>query len=494
VTQPDGNGGTKTTSYVYDADGNRLVTRTDTDTTLFLGGTEVTLTKGSTEPKATRYYDLGGGNQAIRTDDNKVSFLIADHNGTAQLAIDADDLTLQKRWSTPFGGARGTAPAHWPGQKDFVGGTKDKTTGDVHLGARDYDPTTGRFLSVDPVLDLQDPQQFNAYAYSNSSPVTRSDPTGLESCYPDDSCTQKTIETINKKAKETDVGEKGASGTGHSPGGSGSLPVGRSADGQPTINGIRVPKYKELSFYMALDEKTDTYAYRFQQWVYNACSSSPGPIGKWVGFCKTASKAGLLGETQNDPLGITANIHCVTGHGDCTEAVVGDLLTVASWGLGRVAASARFLSIAGKEGSASAKILRAVGAICSFSPDTRVLLKDGRTKAIAKIKPGDKVEAGNPKTGKPVGARRTTARLVHRDDDLIDLTIRVGKGHAATLHTTSRHPFWDDTKRAWVPAGELTPGHSLNTPNGHHARLISVTPRHGEAAMYNLTVEQLHTY
>jgi RHS repeat-associated protein len=62
--------------------------------------------------------------------------------------------------------------------KGFVGGTKDPT-GLTHLGAREYDPATGRFISVDPIQDLTDAQQWNGYSYANNSPVTRSDPTGL---------------------------------------------------------------------------------------------------------------------------------------------------------------------------------------------------------------------------------------------------------------------------------------------------------------------------
>uniref|UniRef100_UPI00069648FD RHS repeat domain-containing protein n=1 Tax=Streptomyces odonnellii TaxID=1417980 RepID=UPI00069648FD len=179
VTEPDGKGGTRTTSYVYDVDGNRLLQRTDAETTLYLGASEIVLTKGATKAKATRYYDLGGA-QAIRTDDNKVSFILPDHLGTGQLAVDASTLGLQQRRTTPFGAARGVAqPSAWPGSKGFVGGTVDRSTGLTHLGAREYDPSTGRFISADPVMDLADPQQINGYAYADNNPTTYSDPTGL---------------------------------------------------------------------------------------------------------------------------------------------------------------------------------------------------------------------------------------------------------------------------------------------------------------------------
>lgn len=60
-----------------------------------------------------------------------------------------------------------------------MGGTLDETTDLTHLGAREYDPSTGRLVSVDPILDLTDPQQTHGYTYGNNNPVSSSDPTGL---------------------------------------------------------------------------------------------------------------------------------------------------------------------------------------------------------------------------------------------------------------------------------------------------------------------------
>nr|WSX74755.1 RHS repeat-associated core domain-containing protein [Streptomyces sp. NBC_00899] len=178
VTTDDG----KSTAYVYDADGNRLIERTGSGSTLYLGGTEVTVATGSTTPHATRYYDLGDGNQAMRTDDNTVYFLVADGQGTGQLQINSTGLAMQQRRTTPFGQVRGTAPAGWSGDRGFVGGVNDAGTGLTHLGARDYDPATGRFTSVDPQIDSSDPQSLNGYAYAGNDPVTQTDPTGLYTC------------------------------------------------------------------------------------------------------------------------------------------------------------------------------------------------------------------------------------------------------------------------------------------------------------------------
>ncbi|MBG0831673.1 hypothetical protein HS041_28490 [Planomonospora sp. ID67723] len=167
--------GSKTTSYLYDATGSRLIRRDGTTVTLYLpNGLEL---KKATVVSATRYYNHAGQAIAMRTSTGGVSFLAPDHQGTGQLSINANTQNVSLRRTLPFGGLRGSSGL-WPGERGFVGGTND-STGLTHLGAREYDPATGRFISVDPIMDLADPQQIHGYTYANNNPVTFSDPTGL---------------------------------------------------------------------------------------------------------------------------------------------------------------------------------------------------------------------------------------------------------------------------------------------------------------------------
>src|SRR5437764_486661 len=111
---------------------------------------------------------------------SRVAWLSSAAQGTAQISIAATTQEVSIRRQTPFGAPR-TGTGTWPSTMDkgFVGGTVDNTTL-VHLGAREYDPGTGRFISRDPIVDTTQPQQMNGYSYANNSPVTLSDPTGKE--------------------------------------------------------------------------------------------------------------------------------------------------------------------------------------------------------------------------------------------------------------------------------------------------------------------------
>lgn len=75
-----------------------------------------------------------------------------------------------------------------PGSRGFVGGVKNDATGLTRLGAREYDPLLGTFISVDPVIDPMNPQQLTAYPYASHSPATLTDPSGLIADYDDCRC------------------------------------------------------------------------------------------------------------------------------------------------------------------------------------------------------------------------------------------------------------------------------------------------------------------
>jgi RHS repeat-associated protein len=107
-----------------------------------------------------------------------LKWVAANHQGSSTVQLDPNTLATTRRMFMPYGEPRGNQPPAWLGSKGYVDGTKDDT-GLTHLGAREYDPTLGRFVSVDPIMDLTSPQQWHGYSYSSGSPVTFSDPTGL---------------------------------------------------------------------------------------------------------------------------------------------------------------------------------------------------------------------------------------------------------------------------------------------------------------------------
>ncbi|WP_371519762.1 RHS repeat-associated core domain-containing protein [Kitasatospora sp. NBC_01300] len=174
--------GSAVTTYVYDADGNQLIRRNPGKVTVNLGGgDELTYDTGTKTSTGTRYYSIPGGITLVRESPTKLTYQFADHHGTNTLSIGRDSLVETRRPTDPFGAPRGTTSSTtaWAGDKGYVGGLKDDATGFTNLGARQYQPSTGRFLSPDPILAQPDPQQWNAYAYAHNNPVNRSDGTGL---------------------------------------------------------------------------------------------------------------------------------------------------------------------------------------------------------------------------------------------------------------------------------------------------------------------------
>jgi len=176
-----------TSSFVYDADGNVLLQKDPGTTVLYLPGEQLTLNTSTSTVTGARYAVLPGGGTVVRTGTGtNYSFEIAaDEHGTNTLALDHTAQTPTWRQYTPYGAPRGTTTT-WIDNRGFLNKPSDSTTGLTLVGARQYDPATGRFVSLDPVLETSDPQALNGYGYTDGNPVNQTDPTGLRACL--DSC------------------------------------------------------------------------------------------------------------------------------------------------------------------------------------------------------------------------------------------------------------------------------------------------------------------
>jgi len=169
-----------TTKYVYDADGSQLVRRDPGKTTVFLPGQELTRDTTTGTVVGTRYYTHDGATIAMRVGNTNPKFVVSDQHGTAQVLIDAESHAVTRRTMDPYGNPLGAGEGGaWPGGRGFLDKPTSTVTGLTDVGARKYDTTTGRFTSVDPLLDPSSPESWTGYTYANNNPTTFADPTGL---------------------------------------------------------------------------------------------------------------------------------------------------------------------------------------------------------------------------------------------------------------------------------------------------------------------------
>ncbi|GHI26602.1 hypothetical protein Shyd_79730 [Streptomyces hydrogenans] len=525
VTKPVEGAPDDVTEYLYDADGNRLIARTAKETTLYLGASRVTLAKGATTAKVTRVADLGEGHQAVIEDDRSVSFTLADHLGTGELSIKAANQQLTQRRPLPFGGVRGTAPATWPGAQGFVGGEDDSSsTGLQHLGAREYDPALGRFISVDPLLAPTDPQSLNGYAYANNSPLTYSDPDGLRCIHgspgggPDGICAgvpgdtdgvidgtsnncptsatscNQTAAVMAEEAKRSGTyGKKRTQTYGQKP-----IVIVAKND-SITIQGVYIPTQTELAEVFPYYSDRISYESNLQRWARAMHCGGLAQAGS--NFCQAIAKLGWFGPTDGpgilEILGVDDYVGCYQGNsGACKAAAIDASISIGTGLLGKgVKVVGKAIKAGLKKGDMAPIKCLVSQASHSFTPGTRVLMADGTTKAIEDIEVGDLIMVTDPETGR-TSTRKVVATILTEDDkDFVDLTIAGEKAPAGeVLTTTTTHPFWSLLDHAWVKAGSLTPGTTLRTPDGGMATVERTRSYEKRQRTYDLTVEEIHTY
>lgn len=134
----------------------------------------------------------------------------------------------------------------------------------------------------------------------------------------------------------------------------------------------------------------------------------------------------------------------------------------------------------------------------SFTPDARVLMADGTTKAIRDVDIGDKVVATDPETGETT-VQTVTAEIKGKGTKhLVRVTIDTDGDEGtktASVTATDGHPFWVEELGEWIGATDLQPNQWLKTSVGTYVQ-ITALQRWTETSttVHNLTVSDVHTY
>ncbi|MFJ6252688.1 MULTISPECIES: polymorphic toxin-type HINT domain-containing protein [unclassified Streptomyces] len=481
----------QTTSFLYGAEGTRIIKREPTRTTLYLpGGQELELTrKAGTTPAAlangTRYYGVPGGSVIRTSRDNSVRILVSDHHNTNTLSISASSLAVNRRKALPYGGQRGAAPYFWPGNKGFVGGDIDTTTNLTHIGAREYDPNLGQFISSDPLLEIGKPQTLNGYAYAANNPTTFSDPTGTCLDAGNGHCEDDSAWTPSGNLKPdggqpetptpTDSGNNGTNGG--SGGGGGGRGNNKGSSGNWFSN-----FGKSL-----LDE-----GIKFGTGIWNSTSTEFSNIGNcitWDGTCKEA-----LSDLNNRVNPSVIAIGAAEGILARGKEYVDDFSSGNSaQGTAKIAFDV-LLAVAAKKVAP-----RSIAPRCpnSFVPGTLVVVSNGKVVPIQDLTVGDKVLATDPESGETVEKEVTDTIIGVGEKKLVKISIDVdgktGKG-TASITATHNHPFWVPSLHAWIDATKLSPGQWLRTSAGTHVQITEVQRWTQQAIVHNLTVADIHTY
>lgn len=525
------------TMYVYDGLGNRVLERSAAGAVLHLPDTTVSLTASGKFRSAERTYGHGGAptvsryRQASSTSGGADEHLFAgavDHNGTplAEVRLDSGQVRITKK--DPWGEDR-TGYTSARSRTAFATGDDDRGAGLVHLGAREYDPATGRFVSADPVLDQSDALQANGYSYANNNPVTHSDPSGLTSSA---SSFDASIAALDAQIAEfqrtlsVSIGDV-------------ILSVGwavfKEFIGWNDVVGCFSQGDLWACGSLLMDAIPWTSVFSKGKKMFKAFKATMGAVKAWKA-AKAAAEIGLKAAKAAKAALIRAK--------KAAEAAAAEAKRKAREAAKAAAEAAKKKAHTGSKGArGNAPQVKARktaqekgssgggraenksggkrgdsgrddadsgggsdggsgdGASCtinSFTPETRVLMADGSTKAIKDVKVGDKVMATDPETGQ-TEAEEVTAEIKGEGlKHLVKVTIDTdGKKGSKTAEVTATegHPFWVPELGEWLEATDLQPGQWLQTGAGTLVQVTAIERWTAQGAtVHNLTVSSLHTY
>jgi RHS repeat-associated protein len=169
-------------SYQYDGFGRRYkqTTSAGAEYTFYSQDGKVLFGDSRANQRYFNYIYLGGSLVAKRTVPDsaptEVFYQHTDALGSPVAFTDSQGVVLRRERLTAYGDV---VDGTWKDGHGFTGHQMDRSTELVYMQQRYYDPTIGRFLSVDPVGPLEGPvQHFGRYHYASNNPYKYIDPDG----------------------------------------------------------------------------------------------------------------------------------------------------------------------------------------------------------------------------------------------------------------------------------------------------------------------------
>ena len=349
------------------------------------------------------------------------------------------------------------------------------------MGARVYDPATGSFLSVDPLLAPPEAAwASNPYSYAGNDPVGFSDPTGLapvsdaqlaaynqahsgaiSQAWNAASSWVKDNWQYIAAAAVVAVGV-GLCITGVGSGLGATILIGAATSGvfsagtQYITTGKIDPK--SLAADIAIGGATAP--------IGGGVESAVGSALSRTGLCQAGRNILTGAASSAVEGGVSDGLSYLAGPGPHT---VGGLASSVGGGAAG----------GGLTGGATAKItnhMQGLTGWACFTADTPVVMADGSTRPIAQVEVGDRVLAHNPHTGVDE-AREVLDTPVHEDA----VTWRVSTDDGGTVTTTPTHRFWVQGA-GWTKAEDLVPGDRLRATAGPGALPSTTENPHTDGA------------
>ena len=176
--------GGATATYVYDAEGQRVLKTTGGVTTAYLydpAGNVVAETNGGDTLNIG--YAYAGSELVAEYEGGTTLFVHKNHLGSTRIMTAMNGTASDSMDYLPYGEqiAGGSGTTH-----KFTGKERDSESGLDNFEARYMGSNLGRFMSPDPSnigAIMESPQTWNAYSYVANNPLNATDPDGLDCVY-----------------------------------------------------------------------------------------------------------------------------------------------------------------------------------------------------------------------------------------------------------------------------------------------------------------------